>query len=57
VRHPYIVGFMQAFTEKNDKELNIIMEFCGCGDLVRPCACAGRGGLPAPSGVVVIVVA
>jgi len=33
VRHPHVVAFLQAFLHKNDKELCIIMEFCGCGDL------------------------
>lgn len=33
VRHSNIVGFLEAFLENNDKELCIIMEFCGSGDL------------------------
>jgi serine/threonine protein kinase len=29
VRHPHIVSFLQAFLDKGDKELCIIMEYCG----------------------------
>ena len=35
VRHPHIVSFLQAFLDKGDKELCIIMEYCGCGDLAQ----------------------
>jgi len=35
VRHPHIVSFLQAFLDKGDKELCVIMEYCGCGDLAQ----------------------
>jgi len=35
VRHPHIVSFLQAFLDKGDTELCIIMEYCGCGDLAQ----------------------
>ena len=35
VRHPHIVSFLQAFLDKGDSELCIIMEYCGCGDLAQ----------------------
>jgi NIMA (never in mitosis gene a)-related kinase 1/4/5 len=33
VRHKHIVGFLEAFVENNEKELCIVMEYCGSGDL------------------------
>jgi len=33
VRHQNIVGYFESFLDKGDKEICIIMEFCGCGDL------------------------
>ena len=38
VRHPHIVSFLQAFLDKGDSELCIIMEYCGCGDLAQKVA-------------------
>jgi NIMA (never in mitosis gene a)-related kinase len=35
VRHKNVVGFLEAFLENNEKELCIIMEYCGCGDLAQ----------------------
>ena len=35
VRHPYIVGFLEAFLDRNDTELCIIMEYCSYGDLAE----------------------
>lgn len=35
IRHPHIVSFLQAFLDKNDTELCVIMEYCGCGDLAQ----------------------
>lgn len=32
---PYGGSFLQAFLDKNDTELCIVMEFCGCGDLAQ----------------------
>ena len=33
IKHPYIVGFYDAFLARRDRELWIVMEMCGCGDL------------------------
>lgn len=33
VIHPNVVGYKEAFLDKGDRELNIIMEFVGGGDL------------------------
>ena len=33
IKHPYIVGFYDAFLARRDRELWIVMELCGCGDL------------------------
>lgn len=35
VRHKHIVGFLEAFLENGEKELCIVMEYCGCGDLAQ----------------------
>ena len=35
VRHPYIVGFLEAFLDRNDTELCIVMEYCSYGDLAE----------------------
>lgn len=35
IRHKNIVGFLEAFTENNETDLCIIMEYCGCGDLAQ----------------------
>lgn len=33
VNSQFVVGYKEAFLEKNDKELNIVMEYVGGGDL------------------------
>ncbi len=35
VRHPYVVGFLEAFLDRNDTELCIVMEYCSYGDLAE----------------------
>lgn len=35
IRQKNIVGFLEAFTENNEQDLCIIMEYCGCGDLAQ----------------------
>ena len=35
VRHPYIVGFLEAFLDRSDTELCIVMEYCSYGDLAE----------------------
>lgn len=35
IRQKNIVGFLEAFTENNEHDLCIVMEYCGCGDLAQ----------------------
>jgi len=35
IRQKNIVGFLEAFTENNEQDLCIVMEYCGCGDLAQ----------------------
>ncbi|GMI48859.1 hypothetical protein TrCOL_g6001 [Triparma columacea] len=35
VKHPYVVGFLEAFLDRGDTELCIIMEYCSYGDLAE----------------------
>jgi NIMA (never in mitosis gene a)-related kinase len=43
VIHPNVVGYKEAFLDKNDSELNIVMEYVGGGDLsTKISQCAKR---------------
>lgn len=33
IQHPWIIGYKDSFVEKEEKRLNIIMEYCEKGDL------------------------
>ena len=35
IKHPYVVGFLEAFLDRGDSELCIIMEYCSYGDLAE----------------------
>ncbi|GMH56002.1 hypothetical protein TL16_g02037 [Triparma laevis f. inornata] len=35
IKHPYVVGFLEAFLDRGDTELCIIMEYCSYGDLAE----------------------
>ena len=46
VRHAHVVGFMEAFLEKNNEQLCIVMEFCGRGDLASVIEAAKKARRP-----------
>lgn len=49
IKHPYVVGFLEAFLDRGDTELCIIMEYCSYGDLAEKVSAILFVGCPPPS--------